>query len=306
MSGSPVAGFPSRNASDQSNKEHFGVSISLGLACTADDSVPLPPPCGPCAGKNCPSRIALVTDLTKKRAQVPAICCISMSSGNGQPPRKKQRQMESTPLALQHLAAHTVSFPEVLSPGALHSCRIAAAVRSAVSQCSPRNKPIVCSTNSKPGAHLPCPTHAHLPFCSVQAPLDLQTAVSYELYAASGRRVYCLCAPRPPSGTAFAGERGKEGVYIPAHGKPLAAGPLEGLPHRAEVQELRLAEDPATPGAAVLASVDCYGRAVLAHMRRGYGDGGGGGGVEAENAEGGDPAYQLAGLHQVQPPDLLR
>lgn len=69
----------------------------------------------------------------------------------------------------------------------------------------------------------------------------------------------------------------------------VSAEPLPQLAHRAEVQELRLFEGGAG-GAAVLASVDCYGRAVLAHCRRDAPEG----------------PLQVAEVSSLQPQDPLR
>eukprot|EP00887_Chlorella_sp_A99_P003556 scaffold7.g3556.t1 len=191
-----------------------------------------------------------------------------MERGGKQPPRKKQRIMEVPPLAFSRLASHAVDFGE----GEVLS----------------------------PGAHFSCRVAV--------AALPGEGATAYEVYAASRHRIFCLVPPRQPGAAAFAGERGKEGAYIPTPGAGLAAQALPQIPHRAEVQDLRLWEG--GDGAAVLASVDCYGRAVLAHLRRGaWGDGGGGGGgqgVTGEGAGGGQGGYELAELHQVQPTDLLR
>lgn len=122
--------------------------------------------------------------------------------------------------------------------------------------------------------------------------------------------MYSVAVPRASagagagSGAAFAGEQGKEGVFI-AETVPGAvhAEQLEALQHRAEVQHLALHEDGS--GTAVLASVDCYGRAVLAHMRRLQGGSSGEGG---ESGGGGsDPGgLHIAGVQQLQPTDLLR
>ena len=94
-----------------------------------------------------------------------------------------------------------------------------------------------------------------------------------------------MAVPRPG---AFVGERGKEGVFIAEQGAPAAAAELPALQLRAEVQHLALADG--GDGTAVLAAVDCYGRAVLAQARRGEGE----------------PGLQVVAAHQLQPPDVLR
>lgn len=131
-------------------------------------------------------------------------------------------------------------------------------------------------------AALPC-THprAH----PVSQGLPSQDASKYQAFLASGRRVYSVAVPR--SG-AFVGERGKEGVYIAEQGAPATAAELPALQLRAEVQHLTLAEGGDSP--AVLAAVDCYGRAVLAQAWR-------------RECEAG---LQIVAAHQLQPPDLLR
>lgn len=123
-------------------------------------------------------------------------------------------------------------------------------------------------------------------------------APQYEAFIASGRRVYRLEVPRPAGASAFSGGQGKEGVYI-AETAPgaVAAAPLDAVQHRAEIQHLGLFEDTASR-TAVLASADCYGRAILAHAQRfggGEGDAGAGG-----------SGLQITAVHQLQPPDLLR
>lgn len=94
----------------------------------------------------------------------------------------------------------------------------------------------------------------------------------------------------PRGAGAFLGERGKEGVYIAEPGAPVVATALDAIQHRAEVQHLGLYEQPGSGGAAVLASVDCYGQAVVAQARR----------LE------GQPGLQVTGVHQLQPTDVLR
>lgn len=94
-----------------------------------------------------------------------------------------------------------------------------------------------------------------------------------------------MTAPRPG---AFVGERGKEGVYIAGAGAPATLAPLDPCEHRAEVQDVRLQEG--GDGTAALASVDCYGRAVVAQLRR----------LE------GQPGLQVVGAHALQPQDVLR
>ena len=147
--------------------------------------------------------------------------------------------------------------------------------------------------------------------------LTCDTATTYEVYAASGRFIYRLTPPRPATGPAgrsggCAGERGKGGEFIFAPGAGVTARLLEGVPQRAEIQDLRLWEaEPGSSGggAAILASVDCYGRAVLAHLRRvdGGGDSAGGGGEDEGEGDGsGSSCYQPAALHLLQPTDLLR
>ncbi|EFN57285.1 hypothetical protein CHLNCDRAFT_143873 [Chlorella variabilis] len=110
-------------------------------------------------------------------------------------------------------------------------------------------------------------------------------AAQYEAFVASGRHVYSVAVPR---GGAFAGERGKGGVYIAEAGAEVQAAPLGALQHQAEVQHLALHEQ--GDGQAVLASVDCYGRALLAQARR----------LE------GQPGLHITGVHQLQPADVLR
>lgn len=131
-------------------------------------------------------------------------------------------------------------------------------------------------------------------------------AARYEAFVASGRCIYSLTAPRPAGASAFAGQQGKEGVFIAerAPGRVTAA-PLEALQQRAEVQSLALFQEGAAGGSngdagatAVLASVDCYGRAVLAHLRRL----GGGDGCDAADGSG----LQITAVQQLQPTDLLR
>ena len=115
--------------------------------------------------------------------------------------------------------------------------------------------------------------------------LPSQDATEYQAFLASGRRVYSVAVPRAG---AFVGERGKEGVYIAEQGAPATAAELPALQLRAEVQHLTLAEG--GEGPAVLAAVDCYGRAVLAQAWRREGEAG----------------LQVVAAHQLQPPDLLR
>lgn len=110
-------------------------------------------------------------------------------------------------------------------------------------------------------------------------------ALAYDVFVASGQRVYSAAVPRAG---AFAGERGKEGMYIAEAAGEVAAAPLDACQHRAEVQHLGLYEDGA--GGTVLASADCYGRAVVAQLRRLEGQAG----------------LQVVGVQQLQPPDLLR
>lgn len=119
----------------------------------------------------------------------------------------------------------------------------------------------------------------------VQA-LPSPQAAEYEAFVASGRHLYSVRLPRA---AAFTGERGKEGVYIAEAGVAATAAPLDAAQHRAEVQHVSLHEQDGG-GEAVLASVDCYGRALLARMRR---------------QEGGQ-GLRVLGVHQLQPADLLR
>ena len=92
----------------------------------------------------------------------------------------------------------------------------------------------------------------------------------------------------PRGSQPFHGRRGKEGVCIPQPAAPGAAHALPQLAHRAEVQDLRLVDSGG--GGAVLASADCYGRAMLAHLRR------------ADCAGG---ALEPGEAQQCQPADLL-
>ncbi|PSC73203.1 hypothetical protein C2E20_3792 [Micractinium conductrix] len=165
--------------------------------------------------------------------------------------------------AVLRLAQHEVALPPgaTLSPGAAHGTRVALAA------------------------------------------LPSTGAAEYEAFVASGRRVYRVCAPRPHGApTSLAGERGKEGVHI-AEAVPgaLQAEALDAVQHRAEVQHLALFEEPCcgAGSTAVLASVDCYGRAVLAHARRCGGSGDG-------SIKDGGGRLQITGVHQLQPTDLLR
>jgi hypothetical protein len=86
-------------------------------------------------------------------------------------------------------------------------------------------------------------------------------------------------------------------VYIAEPGDAaVQAVPLEALQHQVEVQHLVLHEQGG--GEAVLASVDCYGRAVLAQMRR-HGD--------TDDATEGQPSgLHITSVHQLQPADVLR
>jgi hypothetical protein len=106
-----------------------------------------------------------------------------------------------------------------------------------------------------------------------------------------------VTAPRPPP-SPLRGQQGqgKGGAFLPAptEGATWAALPSAAL--RAEVQDLQLAESPSRGGGAVLAAVDCYGRATLAHLQRGGGEGEGGG-------EGGG-RMRVAALEQLQPEDV--
>lgn len=109
--------------------------------------------------------------------------------------------------------------------------------------------------------------------------------------------MYSVSVPRAPGSAGFPGEQGKGGVYIAEAGAGLQAAALEAIQHRAEVQHLALYEQggggsggSSGDHSAVLASVDCYGRAVLAHARR---------------AEG-QPGLHITGVHQLQPLDVLR
>lgn len=237
-------------------------------------------------------------------------------------PRKKQR-LETLPMPaceLLRLSKHEVALPQgvVLSPGAHHGTRVALAVGAARPQrrrwqaaggkrkacLHPCSDP-ACSVQL-PLLHEPTVALARrsrpiaarsicaCPLCRTQA-LPAADAPAYEAFLASGRRVYSLRAPRAG---AFSGERGKEGVHIAEAGPGVAAHALDPIHHRAEVQHLALHEQPgAGPGSpTVLASVDCYGRAVLAEVRRGGGEGGGqpGGGLH------------VTAVHQLQPTDVLR
>ena len=121
---------------------------------------------------------------------------------------------------------------------------------------------------------------------SLQA-LPTPDATHYDAFFASGGRVYSVAVPRA---AAFVGERGKEGVYIAEPGAGVQPAALEPVQLRAEVQHLALYEQGMGGTAAVLASVDCYGRAVLAQARR----------LE------GQPGLHIMETHQLQPPDVLR
>lgn len=154
----------------------------------------------------------------------------------------------------------------------------------------------------------PLPPAGSNPTCCL---LRLQALAStdasqYEAFMASGRRIYSLTAPRPAGAGTFAGQQGKEGVFIAERAQgAVAAAPLDALQQRAEIQSLALFEDGVSDGdvggaggTAVLASVDCYGRAMLAHMRRrGCGDG-------SDGTDGG--GLQVTAMQQLQPTDLLR
>lgn len=129
------------------------------------------------------------------------------------------------------------------------------------------------------------PRHPH-PHAITQA-LPSPDAAAHNVFVASGRRVYSIAVPRGAAG--FAGERGKEGVHVPATAEPVSAAVMPAIQHRAEIQHLALHEQPGS-GQAVLASVDCYGRAVVAQARR----------LE------GRPGLHVTGVHQLQPADLLR
>ena len=76
--------------------------------------------------------------------------------------------------------------------------------------------------------------------------------------------------------------------------QPASVEPLPQLSHRAEIQDLQLFESASSGGGgegeAVLASVDCYGRALLAHCRR----------------PGPGEALQVAEVMALQPQDPLR
>ena len=86
--------------------------------------------------------------------------------------------------------------------------------------------------------------------------------------------MYSVTAARPGA-SAAAEARGKEGAYLPQALPPgsAAAALIPQAAHRAEVQDLRLCEG-GGGGGVVLATADCYGRAVLTHGRRGPGGAG--------------------------------
>lgn len=144
------------------------------------------------------------------------------------------------------------------------------------------------------------------PLAACLQALPSADASQYEAFMASGRSIYSLVAPRPACASGFAGQQGKEGVFIAERAQgAVPALPLAALQQRAEIQSLALFEDAPNSsgsggagGTAVLASVDCYGRAVLAHMRRFSGGDGSG------EADGG--GLQVTALQQLQPTDLLR
>ena len=128
-------------------------------------------------------------------------------------------------------------------------------------------------------------------------------AARYDAFVVSGRRVYSVRAPRMAGGGGGF-ERGKGGVYIAGVGAGATAEELDCIQHRAEVQHVALQEQcGGGGGAAVRASVDCYGRAVLAHAplhphcHEGEGDGG-------SDSDGG--GLQFMGVEQLQPTDVLR
>jgi hypothetical protein len=213
-----------------------------------------------------------------------------------QPPAPKKRRMEiATPAhaAVTRLGRHEVSLQRVLSPGAFHSTRVAVAVSTqglAGGQPTAAAAHAAASAALQPAANPRC-------LCAISTP-ELQAlltsdAAQYEAFVASGRRVYSVSVPRAP-GAAFQGEQGKGGVYIAEAGEGIQAEALEAIQHRAEVQHLALYEqgggDSGGDATAVLASVDCYGRAVLAQARR----------LE------GQPGLHITGAHQLQPPDVLR
>lgn len=196
----------------------------------------------------------------------------------------KKRRMEAPPppahCSVLRLARHAVTLPNdaLLSPGAAHSTRVAVAVSGGGGGRSSECPPARCKLPPRS----PAPTSSHLP--TPQA-LSSPDATEYQAFLASGRRVYSVAVPR--SG-AFVGERGKEGVFIAEQGEPATAAELPALQLRAEAQHLTLTEG--GDGTAVLAAVDCYGRAVVAQARRGEGAAG----------------FQVVAAHQLQPPDVLR
>ena len=115
--------------------------------------------------------------------------------------------------------------------------------------------------------------------------------------------MYSVRAPRMAGGVGGGFERGKGGVYIAGVGAGAALEALDCIQHRAEVQHVALQEQcgGGGPGAAVLASVDCYGRAVLAHARRHPRDDGGDCGSDGDGG-----SLHFTGVEQLQPTDVLR
>ncbi|KAK9808924.1 hypothetical protein WJX72_006473 [[Myrmecia] bisecta] len=92
---------------------------------------------------------------------------------------------------------------------------------------------------------------------------DDQATGACRVFAASGPDVYSMRVPRHAS---CAGERGKEGVFIPAI---IQAVMPDRLPndHQAEVQSMAYVDCTGDEdGAAVLGSVDAFGRVVVARF----------------------------------------
>lgn len=207
-----------------------------------------------------------------------------MHDGNGGPARKKQKlsAMSGPAITVTRLAKYQLQLDEELSPGAVHSNRVAVQARRRQPLTAAALPPLLLTASAADAA----PPR----FCALQS-LSGDDDSYYHAYLASGRRIMAMAAPRPAAG--LLGARGKGGAFLPEAAHGASWDELPTLALRAEVQDLQLAED---SGGGVLAAVDCYGRATVAHMRR---DGGGNANDIASAGR-----MQVVGIEQLQPEEV--
>ena len=228
-----------------------------------------------------------------------------MSNATGGPPKKKQKiekriAMDGPNVGLSRLTKHQIDFTPELSPGALHSNRVA--IQVSTNHLNLLGPSCTCS-------HLGClhlgktQSYYSLPFqilsfnvqIILQAIQNEDNSQKLTTFFASGRDVSYLTIPS--GADAMLGERGKGGVYLPRPAADVSCNLIPELSLRSEIQSITLSSL-GPDSTSVLAATDSYGRAILARLR-----------FPTQESDGGDSSRnsphhgqpQLVGFEQFQP-----